>query len=75
MNDKNNPINKEVIRIKGNDYVKFMTQQVVTYMDLPKEERKQRRINHKAEKQYPVLGNKWFGVLPYAIKSIFRKAE
>nr|WP_029191111.1 YqzE family protein [Ornithinibacillus scapharcae] len=61
--------------MKGNDYVKFMTQQVVSYIDLPKEERKQRKLNQKAEKQYPVLGNKWFGVLPYAIKSIFRRAQ
>lgn len=52
-----------------------MTQQVVSYMDLPKEERLQRKLDQKAQKQYPVLGNKWFGILPYAIKSIFRRAE
>ena len=75
VKNKNNLYIKGVVRIKGNDYVKFMTQQVVSYMDLPKEERRQRRLNQKANKLQPSIGNKWFGVLPLAIKSIFKRAE
>ncbi|MEN2766000.1 YqzE family protein [Ornithinibacillus xuwenensis] len=61
--------------MKGNDYVKFMTQQVVSYMDLPKEERKKRRTDIKAQRNHLPIGNRWFGVLPVAIKSIFKRAE
>ncbi len=64
-----------MISIKGNDYVKFMTQQVVSYMDLPKDERKQRKMEQKAQRHSPTIGNRWFGVLPVAIKSMFKRAE
>lgn len=64
-----------MVIIKGNDYVKFMTQQVVSYIDLPKEERRKRRLEQKAQRIQVTMGNKWFGVLPVAIKSMFKKAE
>jgi YqzE-like protein len=64
-----------VIAIKGNDYVKFMTQQVVSYIDLPKEERKKRRTDSKAQKHHLTIGNRWFGVLPVAIRCFFKKAD
>ncbi|WP_047980093.1 YqzE family protein [Ornithinibacillus contaminans] len=61
--------------MKGNDYVKFMTEQVVSYIDLPKEQRQKRKSDSKAQKNQPMLGNRWFGVLPVAIKSIFKRAQ
>ncbi|WP_281170903.1 YqzE family protein [Paucisalibacillus globulus] len=64
-----------MILIKGNDYVKFMTVQVVSYMDLPKDERIQRKLDQKAQRHHPPIGNKWFGALPFAIKSFFKRAE
>ncbi|GGA68286.1 YqzE family protein [Ornithinibacillus halotolerans] len=66
---------KEVITIKGNDYVKYMTEQVVSYIDQPKEVRKQKRLEQKANSQMLPIGNKWFGALPFAIKSMFKKVE
>ena len=35
--------------MKTNDYVKYMTQQFVQYMDQPKEERKTKRFKKKSE--------------------------
>ena len=41
-----------------NDYVRFVTQQFVSYMDAPKEDRKQKKEQRRAEKE-PFM-NKWF---------------
>ncbi|MFS0861531.1 YqzE family protein [Fredinandcohnia sp. 179-A 10B2 NHS] len=54
-----------------NDYVKFVTQQIVSYIDKPKEVRKQTRQQRKEE--LPPLSNRWFGVLPLAFSLIFKK--
>ncbi|MDX8359616.1 MULTISPECIES: YqzE family protein [Bacillaceae] len=47
-----------------NDYVKYVTQQIVSYIDQPKEERKKYRQKRKNERTS--FGNRWFGVLPFA---------
>ncbi|WLR49761.1 YqzE family protein [Bacillus tianshenii] len=52
-----------------NDYVKFVTQQIVSYMDQPKEER-QRIKQERLESQPPAL-NRWFGVIPFALAMFF----
>ncbi|MEW9107721.1 YqzE family protein [Cytobacillus gottheilii] len=49
--------------MKSNDYVKFMTETFVKYMDQPKDERKKNRQQKKVEKE-PFLF-RWFGVIPY----------
>ncbi|KAB2334372.1 YqzE family protein [Bacillus mesophilum] len=49
--------------MKSNDYVKFMTETFVKYMDQPKDERKKYRQQKKVEKE-PFLF-RWFGVIPY----------
>jgi hypothetical protein len=54
-----------------NDYVKFVTQQIVSYMDSPKEKRKSNKQERK-NKRAPFL-NRWFGVLPFAFKLLFRR--
>ncbi|MUV39653.1 uncharacterized protein JNUCC1_03537 [Lentibacillus sp. JNUCC-1] len=53
-----------------NDYVKFLTETLTSYIDQPKEDRKQ----HKKDKAEPrsALSDRWFGVLPFAMK-LFRK--
>lgn len=51
-----------------NDYVKFLTEEMVKYMQLSKEEKKER----KAQKPSKKSSLYWFGVLPIAIK-MFRK--
>ncbi|MBA2873455.1 YqzE family protein [Thermaerobacillus caldiproteolyticus] len=54
-----------------NDYVKFVTQQFVTYMDQPKEERKKKRVQRKQEK--PALLYRWFGMIPFSLRLLFRR--
>jgi len=59
--------------LKGNDYIKFVTEQVVSYLDLPAEERQKRKLDRKNTNSN--FSNHWFGVLPFAIKSLRKKAE
>ncbi|MBO9129672.1 YqzE family protein [Bacillus sp. 165] len=54
-----------------NDYVKFVTQQFVTYMDSPKADRQQKRAQKRMEKE-PFLV-RWFGVLPLSVALYYRK--
>ncbi|ARA99151.1 MULTISPECIES: YqzE family protein [Geobacillus] len=54
-----------------NDYVKFVTQQFVAYMDMPKEERTRRRSERKQEK--PPLSYRLFGLMPLSFRLLFRR--
>lgn len=56
-----------------NDYIKFVTEQVVKYMDTPIEERKQQKKQRKNEKT-PLL-MRWFGVIPYALSMSMKKKK
>ncbi|KGX90881.1 hypothetical protein N781_05805 [Pontibacillus halophilus JSM 076056 = DSM 19796] len=56
--------------MSGNDYVKFMTEELVRYMDMPQEERERRKEMRKTTRQS--TENELFGVLPFAIKFLFR---
>lgn len=49
--------------MKTNDYVKYITQTFVKYMDQPKEERKKKK-EAKEDLLY-----KWFGLLPFALNT------
>ncbi|WP_070120690.1 YqzE family protein [Bacillus marinisedimentorum] len=57
----------------GNDYIRHMTQQVVSYLDKPKDQRKELRKTRKTGKQ--AFMTKWFGVLPFALSMLFRKKK
>lgn len=51
--------------MKTNDYVKYITQEVVQYIDQPKDERKklrQEKKDTKADFMY-----RWFGIIPYVL--------
>lgn len=48
-----------------------MTEQVVTYMDMPQEERKERKAKQKDT--HGVYANRWFGVLPFLFKIFVKK--
>lgn len=56
-----------------NDYVKFMTQEIVQYMDKPKDDRKKQRQQKKRERQ--PFAVRWFGVLPYALIMMKRRQK
>lgn len=51
--------------MSANDYVKFITQTVVKYIDQPKEERKKIRQQRKETKETFLF--RWFGVIPYLL--------
>lgn len=58
--------------MKTNDYVKYMTQQFVQYMDQPKEERKTKKF--KKEERAP-FANRWFGMIPLSFMLWYRKKK
>ncbi|MBM7597977.1 hypothetical protein JOC34_000334 [Virgibacillus halotolerans] len=53
--------------------MKFVTEQVVTYIDMPPDERKKRKTKQKDTQGMYV--NRWFGVLPFVFKIFFRKEQ
>ncbi|MGG3798106.1 YqzE family protein [Metabacillus fastidiosus] len=57
-----------------NDYVKYVTQQLVKYMDTPKEERKQKKEEKKKLDVQP-YSNQWLGILPFAFKLMVNKKK
>ncbi|MBZ5749719.1 MULTISPECIES: YqzE family protein [Metabacillus] len=59
-----------------NDYVKYVTQQIVKYMDTPKETRKQQREERKqVETSSSYYSNRWLGIIPFSIKLIMNKRK
>ncbi|MFZ3577889.1 YqzE family protein [Virgibacillus sp. DJP39] len=59
--------------MSGNDYIKYMTGQIIGYLDLPKDEKKERRKKQKQEKD--LLSSRWLGMLPFAMKMLWKKAN
>lgn len=53
--------------MKTNDYVKYMIQTFVKYIDQPKEERKRIRLERKESKAS--FWYRWFGILPWLLYS------
>ncbi|MFD0767981.1 YqzE family protein [Bacillus sp. CGMCC 1.60114] len=56
-----------------NDYIRYMTQQFVSYMDAPKADRKQKRQQRREERE-PFL-NRWFGMLPLSAAVFYRQVK
>ncbi|MGJ9456954.1 YqzE family protein [Oceanobacillus sp. CF4.6] len=56
--------------MSGNDYLKFITEQLISYMDLSSEEKQKRK---KRKKDYPIYTSKWLGMLPFTIRIMFQK--
>lgn len=54
-----------------NDYVKFVTQQVVSYVDQPKEKRKQ--LKQQKKEQREPMQTQLFGMIPLAISMFVQK--
>lgn len=57
--------------MKTNDYVKYMTEQLVKYMDTPKQERKEMKEKRK-ELKPPSRIYQWFGILPLGCIMFFK---
>ena len=56
-----------------NDYVKFLTQQAVIRMYQPKEERKTKRLQRKADRQS--FSTHAFGMIPLGISLLWKKKK
>ncbi|WP_335872802.1 YqzE family protein [Bacillus sp. 2205SS5-2] len=54
-----------------NDYVKFVTQNLVQHFDKPKAERKSLRKKRKQQKASFLF--RWFGVIPYILMGVFKR--
>ncbi|SDY55355.1 YqzE-like protein [Evansella caseinilytica] len=59
--------------MKPNDYVKYLTQQFVTYVDLPKEERQARREEKRLLR--PPKAYRLFGLIPFAVSQALRRLK
>lgn len=57
-----------------NDYVKYLTEQITSYMDTPAEEKREQRLKRQKEEP-PVYSNRWLGVLPFAFKAARKKTN
>ena len=54
-----------------NDYIKYLTQQLVKYFEVPKTVRKEQR-KHKKENR-PTFSSQWFGIVPFAISMLLKR--
>lgn len=73
LNNLYNYQTQGVYIISGNDYVKFMTEQVVTYIDMPSNERKERRSQQKSTQS--MYANRWLGVLPFMLRTFLKRTD
>ncbi len=61
------------IKMSFNDLVKYVTQQFVSYLDKPKDQRLLRK-NERKSSQSPAL-SRWFGVIPLGFMLLMRKRK
>lgn len=54
-------------KMKSEDYVRYLTEQFVRYLETPREERKKARLEHKEDR--PPIRAQLFGQIPDAIES------
>ncbi|MDF2558506.1 MAG: hypothetical protein K0R71_2334 [Bacillales bacterium] len=59
--------------MKTNDYVKFITIELVKYLDEPKDIRKQKKNQKKAEQ--PPRMQRWFGVIPMSLSLYYSEVK
>lgn len=58
---------------KSDDLVKYITQQVVTYIDTPREVRQQVKAMSKGHRES--WQTRWFGMLPLAARMLIDRAK
>jgi len=62
---------KRMIVLSGNDYVKFMTEELVSYLNLSTDEKKKRKTERKNKSGS--FSSHWFGIVPMAFQLLFNK--
>ncbi|GAA3400432.1 YqzE family protein [Paenibacillus hodogayensis] len=59
--------------IKTEDYIKYLTEKVVAYMDLPPEVRKEQRSLHRSVRDPWHV--RWFGLVPLSVAMWWRQRK
>jgi len=54
-----------------NNYLKFLTEEIVRYFNHPKDERKKKRKDERQTKAFYM--NRWFGLLPFSFRLFIKK--
>lgn len=57
--------------MKTNDFIKYLTQEFVSYVDQPKEERKRYRSVEKSRKRN--YSRTLFGLIPFSLKMMLKR--
>ncbi|RCW65387.1 YqzE family protein [Saliterribacillus persicus] len=55
--------------MSGEEYLKYVTQKVVTHLNTPKSKRTRKKNKSNG------MSNKWFGILPFAIRIFLSKRK
>lgn len=71
MNNFN--INEGIV-VSGNDIIKYATEQFVRYLDTKTNKPKQKK-GRKTPKERLAFYNRWFGVLPFFVKTSFKSCK
>ncbi|MFD0695898.1 YqzE family protein [Paenibacillus sp. GCM10027628] len=58
---------------KSDELVKYITQQVITYIETPKDVRKQTKANMKEQRES--WQTRWFGMLPLATRMLIEQVK
>jgi len=58
--------------MSGNDYVKYITEQLITYLNKTPEERQQAKVQNKKKKKNNFT-NQWLGIFPMAFRLLVKK--
>ncbi len=53
------------------EWIKYMTERVVNYIDTPVEQRKQSKLKRKSQQEHWLI--RWFGMLPLALRMLVNK--
>jgi len=60
--------------MSGYDYIQFLTEQFTTRLNASQQLPEPRHENHQQIRQ-STISNPWFGVLPFALKTMFKKQK
>lgn len=64
---------EKLLAIKTEEYIKYLTEKVIAYMDMPPEVRKeQRSLQRSARDPWHV---RWFGMIPLSLALLWKRRQ
>ncbi|GIP33981.1 YqzE family protein [Paenibacillus sp. J2TS4] len=54
--------------VKTDEFVKYITQQLVTYIDTPRDVKRERRQLKKQARSMEKWTERWFGLIPFSLQ-------